>query len=159
MLRIYLKPCAISIDIGKRIRIADSGLSADRMIVNMMNQLAIELREAKKPLVVESNPMTASANEPSPINGARNRLSIAVFQLKNGRKATLRFSIQVLGEKSGTNRSSAMMFGLMNAAMTRAANPMMIIKIVIISGTIGRVLMVKRRCGCNNANRTIKNAR
>lgn len=53
-------------------RTAESGLRPLKKIVKTMSQLAIELREAKKPLAVESNPMTASAIEARPTNGDRN---------------------------------------------------------------------------------------
>lgn len=66
---------------------ADSGLSPDKIMVKTMRQVAIELREAKKPLVVERRPMTASATEANPMNGDRKELSSAVFQAKKGRKA------------------------------------------------------------------------
>lgn len=140
-------------------RIAASGLSPERKIVKMTRQIAIELREAKNPLEVESRPMTASATEARPTNGERKELSSVVFQAKNGKKAVWILSMKPVKEKLGVSRSSAMIFGLITAAMTAAANPMIIMKIVRTSGKVGRVLIVKRKCGCKKAKSTMKPAR
>lgn len=144
---------------GNRIKIADSGLSPARKIVKTMRQLAMELREAKKPLVVDSKPMTAKAMDASPTKGERNWLSRVVFQEKSGRNATLTLSMNPLRVRPGASKSSGMILGLTKAATTRAASPINIINRVRISGTVGRVLIVKRRCGWRSANSTIKAAR
>ena len=68
-------------------RIAASGLSPERKIVKMTRQIAIELREAKKPFEVESRPMTARATDARPTKGERKELSSVVFQAKNGKTA------------------------------------------------------------------------
>ena len=72
---------------GSKIRMADSGFKPERKTVKTIRQLAIELREAKKPLVVESSPMIARAIEARPMNGDRKGLSRVVFQAKKGKKA------------------------------------------------------------------------
>lgn len=144
---------------GKRIRMADSGLRPAKNMVKMIKQVAMELREAKKPLAVESRPITARAIEARPMNGDRNWLSRVVFQEKSGKKATLILSIKPPSERPGAQSSSGMMFGLTKAATTRAARPMSIINRVKMSGMVGKVLIVKRRCGCKSANKTMKAAR
>ena len=144
---------------GRSIRIADSGLSPARKIVKIISQVAIELREAKKPLVVERRPITASAIEPRPTKGDKNELSRVVFQEKSGMKAVLIFSMNWLKVKPGASRSCGTMTGLTKAATTSAARPTSIINIVKISGKVGRVFIVKRRCGCARAKITIKAAK
>lgn len=62
-------------------------------------------------------------------------------------------------EKSGVRRILAIIGGLIKAAITNAATPMMIMKTVSTSGIIGKFLMVKRKCGCKKAKSTIKRAR
>lgn len=138
---------------------ADSGFRPERKMVKTMKQLAMELREAKKPLVVESKPMTARAIEARPMNGDKNWLSKVVFQEKSGKKATLIFSMKPLIVRPGAHNNSGMMAGLTKAATTRAARPIKTMNRVRIRGMVGRVLMVKRKCGCNNANRMMKAAR
>ena len=66
---------------------ADCGVRPERMMVKMIKQVAMELREAKKPLVVERRPITASVTDARPMKGERKELSSAVLQEKNGKKA------------------------------------------------------------------------
>ena len=138
---------------------AHSGLSPDKKIVKTIKQLAMELREAKKPLVVDKRPIIARATEASPTKGERKALSSAVFQAKKGKKAAWTLSRNLLREKSGARRSSAMMVGLIKAAITRVARPAIMMKMVRMRGRVGRVLMVKRRWGWRKANNTMKIAR
>ena len=147
------------IAIGSRIRIAHSGLSPDNKIVKIMRQLAIEFLEAKKPLAVDSRPITANAIEARPMKGDRKALSRVVFQAKKGKKAVWILVRNWVKEKSGVSRSSAMMDGLMKAAITRAVSPTIMMKIVRIRGKVGKVLIVKRKCGCKRAKRAMKIAR
>ena len=131
--------------IGSRTRIAASGLRPERKMVKIMRQIAIELREAKKPLEVDRRPIMASATEASPMNGERKELSSVVFQAKKGKKAAWILLRKPDIEKLGVSSNSAMILGLIKAAITAAAKPVMMIKIVSTSGKVGRVLMVKRR--------------
>ena len=132
---------------GRRIRIADSGFKPERIIVKMIKQVAIELREAKKPLVVDNRPITARATEAKPTNGERKVLSSVVFQEKKGKKAIWRLVRKWSKLKSGARSNSLAMGGLINTAITSAAPPARMINVVITSGMIGRVLIVKRKCG------------
>lgn len=138
---------------------AESGFKPARKIVKMMSQVAMELREAKKPLAVERRPMTASAIEARPTKGERKTLSRAVLQEKSGKKAILIFSTKPLKVRPGASRSSGMIDGLMKAATTRAERPRRMMKIVRMRGMVGRVLMVKRRWGWRRAKTTIKPAK
>ena len=147
------------IAIGSKIRMADSGFKPDRKMVKTIKQVAIELREAKKPLAVERRPITARATEARPTNGDKKELSSVLFQAKNGRKAVWMLWKNWSSVRPGDSNSSVMIAGLMTDAMTRAARPMMMIKIVRTRGKVGRVLMVKRRCGCSSAKLTMNRAR
>ena len=71
----YLSPCAIKIENGKIKNMIALGLNP---VINRQNTSkieAIELREAKKPLVVEKRPIKASAKVGKLINGDKNTLS------------------------------------------------------------------------------------
>lgn len=124
---------------------AASGLIPERKIVKMIRQLAMELREAKNPLVVEKSPMMASATDANPTKGDKNGLSSAVFQVKNGKKAVLRLSKKLPSEKLGVSNISLISAGLIKADITKTKSPITTIRIVAISGNVGRVLMVKRK--------------
>lgn len=52
-----------------------------------------------------------------------------------------------------------MISGLEIAFMHSAPRPAKMMRIVAMRGKVGRVLMVKRRCGWTSANKTIKIAR
>lgn len=78
---------------GRRIRIEESGLRPDRMIVKIMRQLAMEFLEAKKPFVVDRRPIMARVMEARPMKGDKKVLSRGAFQEKKGRNATCRLSI------------------------------------------------------------------
>lgn len=138
---------------------ADSGLSPARKMVKTMSQVAIELREAKKPFVVERRPMTARAMEARPTKGERKALSSVVLHAKNGRKAVWILLMNVFQVRPGARKSSAMMPGLTTKLTTNEARPSRMMKIVRISGIVGRVLIVKRRCGWAIAKITMKAAR
>ena len=60
------------IENGKMMKITASGLKPVIIIQNIIKIVAIELREAKNPLVVEKSPINAKANDGSEISGARN---------------------------------------------------------------------------------------
>ena len=68
-----------------------------------------------------------------------------MFQAKKGKKAAWILLRKPEIEKLGVSSNSAMILGLIKAAITAAAKPVMMIKIVSTSGKVGRVLMVKRR--------------
>lgn len=144
---------------GKRIRMADSGLSPARKTVKMMSQVAMEFREAKKPFAVERRPMTARAMEARPMKGERKALSKVVFQAKNGMKATWILLMKVPQVRPGARKSSARMLGLTTKPTTKDVKPSKMMKIVRMRGMVGRVLIVKRRCGCMMAKATMKAAR
>ena len=58
----YLRPCATRIDKGIMINTTELGLKPVMTTVKIRSSVAIELREAKKPLVVEKRPIRARAN-------------------------------------------------------------------------------------------------
>lgn len=138
---------------------AESGFKPARKTVKMISQVAIELREAKKPLAVERRPMTARVISARPTKGERKTLSRAVLQEKSGKNATLIFSMKPLMVRPGASKSSGTIAGLIKAATTRAESPSKMMKIVRIRGIVGRVLIVKRRCGWSKAKMTMKPAR
>ena len=82
--RIYFNPCAISIASGNMKNTIASGLKPVMTNVKTRSSIAIELREAKKPFVVENNPIKARASVGNPINGAKNTLSTEPFQRNTG---------------------------------------------------------------------------
>ena len=96
---------------GKMMRTAESGLKPEIMAVKIMKIEAIELREAKKPLVVEIRPVIAKINEAIPIIGARNTESMLPLQEKNTRKAFLTLSKKAPQEKSFIKHNSVIVVG------------------------------------------------
>ena len=64
-------PCAIRIDKGKMMKIAASGLKPVIIMQKTIKIEAMELREAKKPLVVENRPISAKAKLGRLISGVR----------------------------------------------------------------------------------------
>lgn len=60
----------------------------------------MELREAKKPLTVESSPAMARATTGRPMSGERKMLSILPLQEKKGVNPRLRFSTNLEKLKS-----------------------------------------------------------
>ena len=70
-----------------------SGFNPESKIVNMIRQVAIELREARNPLRVEKRPASAIAKVARPINGDKNIPSRALLQEKYGAIASLIFGI------------------------------------------------------------------
>ena len=104
-------PWAVRIANGKIMRTAELGLKPEIMAVKIMKIEAIELREAKKPLVVEIRPVIARISEAIPIIGARNMESILPLQEKNTRKAFLMLLKKVSQEKSFIKHSSVMVVG------------------------------------------------
>ena len=104
-------PWAVKIANGKIIRTAESGLKPEMTAVKIMKIEAIELREAKKPLVVEIRPVMAKMSEAMPIMGARKTESMLPLQEKNTRKAFLMLSKKVFQEKSFIKHSSVIVVG------------------------------------------------
>ena len=69
---------------GRMIRTTALGLKPVIMRVKTMRTDAMELREAKKPFVVENKPMRARAKIGREIRGERKTLSIVLCQEKTG---------------------------------------------------------------------------
>ena len=96
---------------GKIIRTAQSGLNPEIIAVKIRKIEAIELREAKKPLVVEMRPVIASVREAIPIIGARKTDSMLPLQEKKARRAFLMFSRNVPQLKSFIKKSEVIVDG------------------------------------------------
>lgn len=80
----YLIPCAIKIENGKTKNIAAFGLNPVITKQNINKIVAIELRDAKNPLVVEKSPINANANKGKLSSGDKNTLSTVLCQEKTG---------------------------------------------------------------------------
>ena len=108
---IYFKPCAIKIANGKTKNITASGLKPVMITVNTSNKEAIELRDAKKPLVVENRPISAKASCGKLINGAKNTLFVPSNQARTGEKPAPMFGKKSLPSKLFAKSSSIIELG------------------------------------------------
>ena len=109
--RIYLRPCAIKIVNGRMKKITASGLKPVMTIVKINSRLAIELREAKKPLVVEKMPIRTIAKHGRLTRGARMAVSEAPRHEKIGATPVVRLFQKLLILKFLANSSSMMVSG------------------------------------------------
>lgn len=157
--RIYLRPCAIKIVNGKMKKITALGLKPVIMMVKIIRSVAMELREAKKPLVVEKMPIRAMANVGRLISGDKNTLSRLARHEKTGAMPFVRFLTKSLKLKFFANNNSCITGGLLMILIINAETPAIINKLVIISGSFGRLLIIKRRCGCRKTKRTQNTAK
>ena len=82
--RRYLRPCATRMESGRIIKTTAWGLKPVMMIVNTRRMVAIELREAKNPLVVENKPTKARAKIGRLMSGDKNTLSTVLCQENTG---------------------------------------------------------------------------
>ena len=96
----YLRPCATSIENGRIRKIIELELNPVMTMQKTIRIVAIELREAKKPLVVENRPMSESAKIGRLIRGERNTLSRLFCQEKTGAKPLMMLFQKVLGRKA-----------------------------------------------------------
>ena len=157
--RIYFRPCATRIENGKMMNTMASGLKPVIMIVKTMRRVAMELREAKKPLVVENRPISPMAKIGRLMSGERNTLSRLLFQENTNANPDERLLKKFEIWKSRENNNSIAIDGLLIILIIRAAMPARTKTPMIISGIFGRFLMTKRRCGwvrTNTIQRTAK---
>ena len=82
--RTYLRPCATRMDRGMIMKTIELGLNPVITTVKTKSSVAIELREAKNPLVVENKPIKASAKTGKLTSGDRIGPSGLVLQEKIG---------------------------------------------------------------------------
>ena len=82
----YFIPCAIKIENGKIKKITAAGLKPVIIKQKINKIVAMELREAKKPLVVENSPMSAKANKGKLASGERKTLSTVLCHENTGAK-------------------------------------------------------------------------
>ena len=111
---------------------------------------AIEFLEAKKPLVVENRPTSASAKTGRPIKGARKIVPPPPNHLNAGSIPARKLFQKSARWKSLVSSSSRIIPGWLIALITNAVIPAIIIILVKRSGNFGKLLNTKRRCGCRN---------
>ena len=107
----YLSPCATKIAEGNIKNTTAFGLKPVIITVNIKSNDAIELREAKKPFVVENNPISASASIGKLMSGAKNTLSVCPRHKNTGVNPDQILGKKLLPLKSFANRSSIIVFG------------------------------------------------
>ena len=107
----YLIPCATKIETGKIRNTTASGLNPVIIIPNIISTEAIELRDAKKPLVVENSPISAKAKIGKLISGDKNTLSILLYQENSGANPDAILPKNSPSLKSFANRSSMIVPG------------------------------------------------
>jgi hypothetical protein len=78
--KMYFRPCATKIEIGRIMKITAYGLKPVMMRPNMIRIEAIEFLEAKNPFVVENSPIKARERIGKLISGERNTLSLLPCQ-------------------------------------------------------------------------------
>jgi hypothetical protein len=92
-------------------KIAALGLNPVIIRVNRRSRDAMELREAKKPLVVENRPIRASANTGRLIRGDRNTFSVVFLQENTGARPEEILEKNLFVSKPLANRSSERVSG------------------------------------------------
>ena len=143
--RIYLRPWAVKIESGNIKNITASGRKLVTTRVNTSKSDAIELRDAKNPLVVENRPMRAIAKVGKLISGDKKMLSTLVRHESNGRRPVLRFPIIMSGVKPRAVKSSVIVLPLLMILIMSAARPEITMSAVMIRGIFGKDLRTKRR--------------
>ena len=119
----------------------------------------MELREAKKPLVVEKRPIKAIAKVGKLMSGDKKMLSTLVRHEKTGARPAFKFGINDSGEKFLAIKSSAMTEPLLIILTTNAASTEITTRAVMMRGILGRDFRMKRRCGWVTAKMTQKTAK
>ena len=124
-----------------------SGLNPVIIMQNTIKMLAMELREAKKPLVVEKSPIRLSAKNGKLINGDKKTLSTVVRQDNNNLTPAAKLLKKLLISKFGAKSNFIMASGWLEIFTPKAANPVRMIRVMRIRGILGSFLIIKRRCG------------
>ena len=107
----YFKPCAIKIENGRMKKTIALGLKPVIKRQKTIKIEAMELREAKKPLVVENKPIRANAKIGKLTNGDKNTLSKLPVQENNGAKPAKILLKKSPISKFFANNSSMMVSG------------------------------------------------
>ena len=144
---------------GKIRKITALGLNPVIINVKTRSKVAMELREAKKPLVVENRPINASASIGKLTSGAKKTLSSEPLHKNTGAKPVLIFGKNFVMSKSLANNSSMMVSGWLIIFMRRAEIPAITNSPTIARGSFGKLLTMKRRCGCRNTKKTQNTAK
>lgn len=156
---IYLRPCAIRIENGKIKNTIASELKPVIIKQKTINIEAIELRDAKKPLVVENNPINPNAKTGRLINGERKTLSGVVCH-ENIKTKPLMILLKKCSIANPSAKNNLIkVSGRLNAPTSSATNPASRIIPTITSGNFGKSLIIKRRCGWSNTKNTQKIAK
>ena len=145
--RTYLRPCATKIESGMIIKTIELGLNPVITTVKTRRSVAIELREAKKPLVVEKRPINAIAKVGKLMSGARKILSTLVRHASSGFRPVLRLFQKISGERFLEASKSAIVLPLLMIFTINAARPEIAMRPVNINGIFGNDFKTKRRCG------------
>ena len=127
------------------INTAESEDRPEMKIVKIINIVAIEFLEAKKPLAVLARPANAIASVAIPTIGESIVETALPDQEKNGKKADLIFSKNP--PKLSVQRSSLAVFGKRKKLKIRKAIARTENATTAMKGFLGRLLMVKRRWG------------
>lgn len=157
--KMYLRPCAIKMVNGRIKNTIAFGLKPVITTVKSRSKVAIELREAKKPLVVEKMPISTIAKLGKPINGARIVLLTVPLHENIGATPVVRLCQNSLKLKFLANNNSIMVSGRLMVLMISAVMPATISMQVKMRGILGNDLIIKRRCGCKKTNRIQKMAK
>ena len=145
--RTYLRPWAVKIESGKMKKMMALELNPAMMSVKTISSDAIELREAKKPLVVEKRPINAIAKVGKLMSGARKILSTLVRHASSGFRPVLRLFQKISGERFLEASKSAIVLPLLMIFTINAARPEIAMRPVNINGIFGNDFKTKRRCG------------
>lgn len=147
--RTYLRPWATRIDKGIIIKTIEFGSKPVITIVKTRRSVAIELREAKKPLVVEKRPMSAKAKTGKLTSGDKIGPSGLLLHEKIGATPVAILWKNRPVSKFLAKKSSSMTLGTLTILITRSAMPATTISPVMMNGIFGKRLITKRRCGCD----------
>ena len=150
----YFSPCATKIDSGKIMKIIISLLKPAMINPNMINSVAMEFLEAKKPLVVENSPISASDNIGRLSSGAKNTLWTNPCQVNNNVNPCTTLPKNIDGSKPSASKSSEITSGWFTILNTNTAIPPRISSAIKTSGTLGKLFTINLRCGCRKTNNT-----
>ena len=124
-----------------------------------IKMLAMELREAKKPLVVEKRPISASANTGKLMSGERNTFSELDCQDKSGAMPVDMLLRKMPMRKSLANNNSRIVCGLLNMLILKAVKPAMSRRATNTMRIFGSFLKIILRLGCKITNKIQKMAK
>ena len=146
-------------EIGKMKNTTAFGLNPVIIIQNTIKIEAIELREAKNPLVVENSPIKAKANVGKLISGDKNVPSTLLCQENTGVNPAAIFPKKCWSSKPGANNNAIIVSGRRTTFSPSATIPDTMMSPTNINGNLGRFLTINRRCGCIRTKITQKTAK